>query len=451
VITIIYLSQILNSKIFDSQGKEIGVLEDLIILDGEKHAEIVALACRKNNELFRIPINHVSIIGKKINLTVIKEKAFSFGNVQNDDLKLKGLVLDKQLIDVDGLKVVRVNDVALANVHNKFCVIGVDVGIRGFIRRLSMLKVLEKIIPAKASNNLLAWEFVAPLEPDPMHVHLKIPRNSLKELHPADLADLMEELSHEERAMIFRALDEETAADTLIEAEPSVQKSLVQSIKVKKIASVFEKMSPDEIADIITMMDKEKAEELFEILPPHIVKHVKEILRYSEDSAGAIMSTEFITIPWNYTAEQTINKMRELSPSAAHIYYIYVVKESNELMGVLSLRHLITADPNKRVCDFMNTEMLKVHTSTSKRDMAKLFSKYGLLALPVVDEKGILKGVVTADEVIETVMPQAWARTKVYHKRKRTTKNNGEIDKKIKEKNKQAQHDTRTAECNTEN
>jgi len=436
---LIYLSHLLNKTIIDSRENKIGTLEDLIILDGEKSAEVVAIVCKNRDGLFRIPINLVEVIEHIIKLSVSRERALNFGTVQPDDLHLKSAILDKQLIDTDGLKVIRVNDVALSTVGGKFCVIGVDSGVRGLMRRLGINDSISKAL-LKSKNsvpNIISWEFVAPLEPDSKHLRLKIERKSINSMHPADLAELMEDLSKEERVLVMKSLDTNMAADALAEAEPHIQKGLVEDMKIKRVTSILDKMTADEIADLLALTNDSKREEILSIMKPEIAKQVKEIMKYPEDTAGALMSTEFISIPWHMTAEQAINKIRELAPSHSKIYYLYVVNEKGELEGVLSLRQLIVVQPNKRVCDFMNTQIAKVDVSTPKQHIAMLFSKYSLLALPVVDEHGILKGIVTAHDIIENVMPESWAKGRV--KRNRTKKptreasdNSGQANKKEK-------------------
>ena len=418
----IYLSHLLNKTIIDSRENKIGTLEDLIILDGEKSAEVVAIVCKNRDGLFRIPINLVEVIEHIIKLSVSRERALNFGTVQPDDLHLKSAILDKQLIDTDGLKVIRVNDVALSTVGGKFCVIGVDSGVRGLMRRLGINDSISKAL-LKSKNgvpNIIPWEFVAPLEPDPKHLRLKIERKSINSMHPADLAELMEDLSKEERVLVMKSLDTNMAADALAEAEPHIQKGIVEDMKIKRVTSILDKMTADEIADLLALTNDSKREEILSIMKPEIAKQVMEIMKYPEDTAGALMSTEFISIPWHMTAEQAINKMRELSPSHSKIYYLYVVNEKGELEGVLSLRQLIVVQPKEKVCDFMNTQIAKVDVSTPKQHIAMLLSKYSLLALPVVDEHGILKGIVTAHDIIENVMPESWAKGRV--KRHRTKK-----------------------------
>ncbi|MCX6710155.1 MAG: CBS domain-containing protein [Candidatus Woesearchaeota archaeon] len=420
----IYLSHLLGRRIADNSGKIAGILEDLIILDGEKAAEVTALVCRNKNSLFRIPISYVTVIEKEIKLSIQNDKIPMLGSVNPDDLHLKSAILDKQLIDTEGLKVIRVNDVALANVNGKFSVIGVDAGFSGFLRRLGVPKTIGNLLPeaGKKIGNIISWEFVAPLEPDPKHLHLKIERKSIHAMHPADLAELMGDLSDEERVLVLKSIDNNMAADALAEAEPKVQKSIVEDIRVKRIIPVLEKMTADEVADMLSFTNKKKAEEILSLIKPEIAKQVKEILKYPEDTAGALMTTEFIAIPWNLTAEQTINKMREIIPTISNIYYLYVTNEKNELVGVLSLRQLIIVPPQKKVCDFMNSDVAKVELSDSKQHMAKVLSKYNLLALPVVDSNNILKGVVTAHDIIENVMPESWSRGKVKKSRVRKEK-----------------------------
>jgi magnesium transporter len=241
----IYLSHLLGKTIIDSKEKNIGILEDLIILDGEKAAEVVAIVCKCKKGTFRIPIKFVEVIEHLIKLSVEEDRALQFGTVQPDDIRLKASLLDKQLIDTEGLKVIRVNDVALSMLNGKLSAIGVDSGIGGFMRRLGISSSITKALLDKKTNakNIICWEFVAPLEPDSKHLNLKIERKSIHAMHPADIAEIMGDLSKEERVLVLKSLDDNVAADTLAEAEPEVQKSIVEDVKTKRITSILEKMT----------------------------------------------------------------------------------------------------------------------------------------------------------------------------------------------------------------
>jgi len=431
----LYFSTILGKKIIDSKEEPIGTLDDMIIIDGEEEAEVVALVCKRKTGLLRIPMKYVDVIEREIKLSIPKEKALLFGEPSPDEILLKGSILDKQLIDTNGVKVVRVNDIILLHKKGGLFVIGVDASVKGFMRRLGIrdpLLDIPKIIRKNETPeipHMIPWKFVAPLEPDPRHLKLKIERENLNKIHPADLAKLMGELSREERILVMRSLDEDVAADALVEAEPEIQKSLLEEMKLKRIKDILDEMSADEIADLLSISDKEKAEEILSLLKPEVAAQVRQIMRYPENTAGAMMSTDFIAVRMDMTAEEVIEKMRKIAPESSQLYYIYVVDSAGRLVGVLSIRNLLVANPKKKVSDFMNTEIAKVEVTSPKQHIAKLLSKYSLLALPVVDSDGVLRGIVTANDVVDELMPESWDR-KDLKRQKVLVSNGGKRSKK---------------------
>ncbi|MEM0230840.1 MAG: CBS domain-containing protein [Candidatus Woesearchaeota archaeon] len=433
----LYFSTILGRKIIDSAEEEIGTLEDLIIIDGEDEAEVVALVCKRKTSPLRIPIKFVDVIERVIKLSIRKEKALLFGEPNPDEILLKSSILDKQLIDTNGAKIVRVNDIALLHKNNGLFVIGVDASFKGLLRRLgvgSTIPAIPKFLKKGGEvevPNMIPWKFVAPLEPDPRHLKLKIERENLNKIHPADLANIIGQLSREERILVMRSLDENVAAEALAEADPGIQKSLLEEMKLKRIKDILDKMSADEIADLLSISNREKAEEILSLLKPEISAQVKQIMQYPENTAGAMMSTDFISVQMNMTAQEVIEKMRKRAPNSSQIYYIYVVDSKGKLVGVLSIRSLLIANPKKKVADFMNTEIAKVEVTSPKQHIAKLLSKYNLLALPVVDSEGVLKGIVTAHDVVDELMPDSWDKKDL--KRQRVI-SNGTKDKSSKKK-----------------
>ncbi len=362
----------------------------------------------------------------------MKQKEIPFVIPEDCDILLSETLLDKQIIDTDGLKVIRVNDVLLTKTDDKLCITAVDVGTRGLLRRLGVEDLLSPIIE-KVGNKLIAWEYVEPLNMYAegsacQNIQLKIPRSKLAEVHPADIADLMEELSHKERAMVFNALDSQTAAETLAEAAPEVQQSVVKNVKKSKLAEIFEHLAPDEAVNLISVLQKRVANELLGLIKPEKAKKIKELVEYDKDFAGSMMNPTFTSVPNYYTADQTIKYLRKIMVTAQHIFYVYVVDKDDNLVGVLSLRSLILAQPNDLVETFMRGKVISIDAKAPKKDAAKTILKYNLLALPVVSETGKLLGVVTIDDVLEKVAPSEWKKKeKMKHVHRRRVKKKTEI------------------------
>lgn len=411
----VYFNDLKNKIVFDENNAEIGILKDLVFVDGEKYAEVTHIVyLDKKKYRKKIPWDLVKELksiteGNKTKIDIIlntpSEKLTPFFEKENESLV--GNIIDKQLIDVDGFKVIRVNDVVLGKIQEKFCIVAVAVGTRSFVRRIG----LEKVIPRKFREKIISWESVEVLEPEFHSLHLKTQKSKIADLHPEDIADIMEDLSHQERILIFNTLDRKKAAETIIDAEKEVQKSLFSNLKIRRIVDLLENISHDQAADILSLMSKSKAESILKSMRQDVSK-IREILKYNPESAGAIMDTEFVTIPEDYNVQRTIKLLRKIPPPHAKIFHLYVVNKKKQLVGVLSIRQLIVSPPTRYIVDFMKKDVIYVKLHTSKQDIAKTISRYDLFVIPVVDDNHVVKGVVTADDVLTEVMPETWKRSR---------------------------------------
>jgi len=400
-----YFSELRGKQVFDAAGEKLGALDDLIVLDGPTHAEVIALTYASEGRKKKVSWQFVAAINKGVQLKVKREN-LSFLNINDSDISLKDNILDKQLIDINGLKVVRVNDIILSKAEDKFVVTSVDVGMKGFVRRLGLG------VEAKGSN-IIPWEYVEPLQSDSKDLRLKVSRHKLSTLHPADIADIMEELSHHDRAVVFTSLDDKTAAETLLELKPEVRSSVFRGIKSKRVATILEKIPADEAADLLSVLSEGKANELLNLMNPETVKNIMELLEYPEESAGRVMSTDFIAITENFSVQETIEKLREIAPSTENIFYLYVVDQAGHLVGVLSLRQLIISQPNIQVSEIMEKDVIKINTEATKEEAAKIIFKYNLLALPVTNPNNELEGIITVDDVLGAYAPKEWKKKKL--------------------------------------
>ncbi|MEK6967421.1 MAG: CBS domain-containing protein [Nanoarchaeota archaeon] len=415
---IIYFSKLRGMLIVDSEGNNIGPLDDVIVQDGEKLAEVTFLVVRLNGMRQKLSASYIASYNGIIRLSV-PAKELELNPLADKEILLREMILDRQLIDINGLKVVRVNDILMADVQGKLSVVSVDAGVHGFIRRLGFS------IPIGKGTNLIPWEYVEPVSID-KELRLKVPRQKIASLHPADIADLLEELSPKQRANVFGTLDVETAADTLAESEPEITKSVLAEIKEKKIASVLERMAPDEAADVLNMLQTAKANEIMKLLNPEFNQKVKDLLQYGEQTAGRMMNPDIIAVYLDNTAQDAIEYLRKRSPVADRSYYVYVMDRENKIVGVLSLRELIISSPEKKVADFMKHNVIKVLHNAPRDEAAKLIVKYNLSVLPVVDENDKLLGIIAADDVMSGVMPESYRKMRPkrkYYLRKRKNKN----------------------------
>jgi CBS domain-containing protein/sporulation protein YlmC with PRC-barrel domain len=319
----------------------------------------------------------------------------------------KGL-LDKQIVDTAGAKVVRINDLHLHRRNGNLVLARVDVGMRGLLRRLGLLRVTAAVIQwlfgYTLPDNLIAWRLVQPVGSQDI-LRLKFSQTRLARLHPADLADIIEDLDRPERDQVFRALDIEVAAEVLEEADPRVQVQLIQQMTAEKASDVLEQMSPTEATDLLQELEEPHAQSLLQEMEPEAAQDVRCLLPHDEETAGGMMTTSFFSQPPQATVEQALESLRREAADLDVIYYIYVEDNRGQLVGAVNLRELLTSHPQAPLESIMIKRVVTAALGDKKSDIADLFAKYGLRALPVVDEEGRIHGVIRFKSLLEAVAP----------------------------------------------
>ncbi|MBI3079985.1 MAG: magnesium transporter [candidate division NC10 bacterium] len=320
-------------------------------------------------------------------------------------------ILDKKVMDTARRRVVRVNDVGLKLQEGRYLVVRVDAGLRGLLRHFLPEPVLERLARAlhlPLPRDVVSWEHVEPIETELTRAKRQAVYTKLARLHPADIADIVEELNPSERAVILQALDAETAGEALAEAETEVQASVLQMLEPEKASDLLERMEPDEAADVLSEMPEPRAQEILQGMEPEEAEEVAELLEHPEESAGGLMTTEFAAFPPSLTGAATIEQLRERAAEAETIYYLYVTDPDGRLLGVLSLRQLLTARPTRTLEELMEKQVIRVPPEADLKEVAETLSKYNLLALPVVGGSGVLEGIITVDDVISRLIPLIW-------------------------------------------
>ncbi len=410
-----YLSFVLGQLIKDSNGVKLGKLEDLVASPGPHLPVISAVVVRINRHEVRNiawDLFDYDVETEWFSLAVPISEVRNY-RISDEDLLLKTNVLDKQIVDVHDYRVVRVNDVRIEPSGGRLYLVGVDTGMRGLVRRMGLMHVSDKlarIIKVKPSSKVIAWHDVEAFERGVGRIKLKVSSARLSALHPSDIARIVNELDPDQRTDVIESLDVETAAEVLTEAHPEVQASIVENLEDELAADILEEMEPDEAADVLGDVSAEKREDILEEMEPEEAEDVKELLEYEDNTAGGLMTTEYVSISRDVTAQQTIDKIRELEPSAETIYYLYVVDPSEHLVGVISLRELIVAKPDTPVEEFMESKVVHVHPDAAIEEIAQTLSDYNLLALPVVDDENRLQGIITVDDALEEILPEGWRR-----------------------------------------
>lgn len=409
----IFLSEIIKKPVWDSQGEYVGRCADVLVSDaGRPFPRVCALALRDGADAPHfVGEEQVDWLRPSILLAAEKPDLSPYA-LKGDELWLARQVLDRQIVDVDGRRVVRVNDLQLAKVGKHLCLVGADVGTTGLLRRLGLERLARLFFSAlrrPLPEAIIPWENVAPLQAD-APIRLQVSRERISKLHPADVAAVITDLNRRTGQALVEVLDNETLADVLEESPSDVQIAVLQGLAPERAADILEEMGPDEATDLLADLPPQITQHLLELMEEDEAADVRHLLAYPEDSAGGIMTTEFVSVPEGLIAEQALDYLRhsQAAQEDEALYYVYLTDASGHLKGALSLRKLVMCAPDTPLSDVAVTDPVKVDPHTPQDEVAHLIAKYNLLAVPVVDQEGLLHGIVTVDDAIDAVIPTAW-------------------------------------------
>lgn len=401
------LTELLGAPVFDSAGTQCGRVRELALSPQEDRSRVAVFVVRTKQGERMLPSMFIGSVDGGIYATTAAASWAPLNGAEGLFLLERDL-LDQQIIDVHGRKVVRVNDVDLyqeiSNSRPVLKVGSVDVGVRGAVRRL-----LKGVVPMLALRTLLSkipprpipWEFVDLIETDPARrVKLRISHARLASLHPADIADIVEELAPAEREAVFETLDEGVAAEALEEVDPKVQKSIVESLDSERAAEIVEEMNPDAAADLLADLPEERTSEILREMEPAERKEVAELLEFSENTAAGRMNPEFLALNVNLTARDAVEALRHFEGGVESVSTIYLVASHNTLVGAVPLAKLVLAQQETPLLSLTQEPLISCSAGAKEDEVAELFDKYNLLTLPVVDENKQLTGVITSDDVI---------------------------------------------------
>lgn len=410
----IYFSKLLNQKVWDVFGRVVGQLEDILVDNTEQTvAPVKALVLRNvpaGQEL--IDANSIATLWPSISLNRKSEDPLLY-QASGHELYLKQRVLDQQIVDTEGKRLVRVNDLQLARKNQSFYLTGVDVGGLGLIRRIgldSIAKTGAKLLNKKLKSTVIPWEDVASIEHDDP-LRLKVSQDRLVKMEPADIAAILDDLDPNTSKVLLEGFPDEQLADTLEESSVEVQQVVMAHLEPERAADILEEMDPDEAADILADMDVGKSEELLNLMEDDDEEDMRTLLRYPEESSGGIMTTEFTSVPAVYNVEQALFHLRtsEEAREDEFMYYIYILDSQNHLKGVISLRDLVTSPLKTPLSNWFDDDPVIVTPYDSQEEVAYLVAKYNLMAVPVIDpETNEMLGVVTVDDAVDIVLPAAW-------------------------------------------
>jgi magnesium transporter len=407
-----FLSEILGRTITDLDGNIVGKLDDLIAREQAEfpHPLVDAVVIERHGVRKITPYSAVmSLFAPAIPLKFPVDHLPTY-ELNEDDIYLSRDVLDKQIIDTDGARVVRVNDLELVRVNGTLYVSNVDVGMMGILRRVGLERVTHAIasgLHVHLADNFISWDNVELLHHD-QFMRLRVPAESLADLHPADLAEILSDLNKLESGQFLESMNVEQVADALEQVETEFQASLIEVMDDERAADVLEQMEPDEAADLLAELPAERSRRLVSLMEKEEADDVRHLLTFPEESAGGIMTTDYAVVPPDVTAEQAIKLLRETASDIDTVIYVYVTDTENHLLGVFSLTDLIFAEPQTLVSEFMDDRVKTVYTLDDQDEVAQIITKYDLLAVPVVDLENVIQGIVTADDALDKIIPTAW-------------------------------------------
>jgi magnesium transporter len=454
----LYLSQLLGAPVEDPQGERIGKIKDVeetrpvlalsesapAAISNSNKASLPTLIIEGYSEqIWYVPVEnvawHENILRLRVPIQQLSEQPLtpSMGDQLIVAISLAQDVLDKQVIDIARKKAVRVNDVCL---RDDWHILGIDSSTLGLVRRLApnwLLGTRRGSVSRsqRAATHLIPWEnieLISPHQPDLVEIpesdhrvketqagltendltdHPKrIQSGQLAELHPADIADILHQLTPSQGARLLEGLDIETAADTLEEIDTERQSHILENISADRAADILDAMGPDEAADLLARLPEEYANKLLHLMQPEESEDVQELLTYEEDSAGGIMTTDYIVVNATKSVAEALEAVRaSINEQDVHPAYVYCVtdelQDESKLLGVVSIWELLVAPPTQLLQEFMETDLITVQLDTEPRTVAEIMAKYNLLAVPVVNVEGILEGVITVDDALDVLLP----------------------------------------------
>ena len=412
--TTFYLSGIMGKEAFDTDGEAVGIIKDLLInaIPGSPNDSgrqiVTGIKLKTATGTGFYSFFHFLVLKERERIGITCRELIRL----DEEEVLKGMllvesILDKQIVDLNGRKLVRVNDVRLVRLSQGTFPLAVDIGIEGLLRRLGVSKYIKRVlnrfkisIPAK----FILWDDVQAIDFSSLNIKLSKSYSKLQTLHPSDLADILEDLGKKTSMSLFSALDEEQAADVLEEMESHAQIHILENLPVEKAADVLEKMPADEVADILDELEDDRAESLLKEMEAESSQEVRELLEYEDDVVGSIMTTDYLSFSPENTVADVLYELRTKKPEAYELYNLFVTEKNDELVGSFNLRDLVVADPSLKITEIMKEEPVSLHDDQDIKDIAELVSKYDLLAVPVVDKMRQLQGMVVVDDVVEDLI-----------------------------------------------
>lgn len=414
-----YLSRILGRKVELPEPHAAGRLIDLVAVEQPPYPKVSAMVVRSRAGVMRVDLEKVPppvlAQGRRVDATQAAAGPPRQMMLLPSEFRVHSLLMDKQVVDVQGAKVVRVNDVQLLIDQRGAFVVQVDVGVRGLLRRIGIeapVTRLGRLLGWKTRENLISWKYIhpltAPTETGNGPVRLSVSQQALQELHPGELADILEDLDRESRMAVVQQMSPETVAEVLEEVDETVGKSIVEELAPEVAADIVGEMEPAEAVDLLSELSQDHAERIMKHVEKDEAEDIRRLSSYAEGTAGSLMSTDFIAVPPETTALEAIDVLRKQACDVEAIYYVYVTDPAGHLLRVVSLRQIVTAKPTARLKEIGEDRLVSLHPDTPVREVAQLFEKFGFLFLPVLEKTdtgtpGRMLGVVGLQHALDEI------------------------------------------------
>lgn len=403
-------SSILGKKVYDEFGDILGILKDIYVTTEEGYPRVIGYKLRKDGVTYHYEFRYIEFV-EKDNKVKIKTKGSKEILPMRYSYLLSENLMDKKIVDINGKKVVRVNDLRIARLTGEYRVIGVETGTLSKYRSRNLrklMKIILKFVGKDTEDKVLRWDDVESLEMVDNNLKLNVPYKKLSALHPADLADILEELDSTSRKQVLESLDEDLAADTLEEIDAEYKAEIIKELSDTKTVEVLENMPNDEIADLLDDLDEEEREKILVNLEKEDAEEVKELLNYEDETVGSVMSKEFISVNLDITVGDTVDILKETNPDEEVMYYVYITDNNNRVQGVIPLKDLVVYDREEKVKEIMDEVVSRVRFDDEIKTVIDTAVKYHLNSVPVVDEMENLIGIVVIHDLIDEFLYPLW-------------------------------------------
>lgn len=412
-ITTFYFNRIRGAALKDNSGKKIGIIKDLLaenlqidVWTNRPVVKGIVVKTGTEKKIYDFSVIGLSKESGHLTITLNKEKHLDEESIKRC-YALEEAILNKQIVDLNGSKLVKVNDLRLVSLPSATFVVAVEIGMEGTLRRIGVVKwakSISSLLHFTIPSRFILWEDVEAIDFNNLKIRLSENFSRLHTLHPSDLADIIEDLGKRGMTELFSALDEERAADVLEELEPEAQLQIIESLPVHKMADVLEKMPADEVADILDSMDSHQAEKLLNEMEPDSSMEVRELLGYAKNTAGSLMTVDFLEFRPTDIIESVLTYIETYKPEHQELYSMFVTDSEHHLKGTFSLRDLLINPKDKPLSEIMHSVKFSLMDEERVSEIAEGISKYNLLAVPVTDEEGALQGMIVIDDVLDDLM-----------------------------------------------